>query len=162
MGLRYFKIILVFFVALQALFYVAGNLANWDSAVSTVGYVLSQQEHLYYPNHIFPALTSKALVVAALLIIVTAELSVGTLALKGCWYMWRARKDDAAAFDRAKQFGLMGCLMAMVVWFGGFIVIGGALFQMWQTQVGDGSWSGAFMMGGISALIYLVVEKNEA
>ena len=162
MALRTFKIVLTLFIALQALLYVAGNLTNWDSAVATVGYVLSQQEHLYYPNHIFPAITSKALTIAALLTIVTAELSVGLLTLKGTWDMWCQRNSDAISFNQSKKFALIGCLMAMVVWFGGFIVIGGALFQMWQTQVGEGSWNGAFLIGGISALVYLVVEKEDA
>ena len=43
----------------------------------------------------------------------------------------------------------MGAGMAMVVWFGGFIVIGAVLFQMWQTPIGAGSFHDAFIFAAI-------------
>lgn len=51
--------------------------------------------------------------------------------------------------------------MAMVVWFGGFIVLGGALFQMWQTEIGDSSFDGSFAYAVTAGLILLFVDRPD-
>jgi predicted small integral membrane protein len=52
--------------------------------------------------------------------------------------------------------------MAMVVWFGGFIVVGGVLFQMWQTQIGAGSLKDAFVFAASGGLVLLFVNSPDA
>lgn len=157
MAIRMLKIILVIFVGLQGLFYVAGNLANWSSGIGAVAYVLGMEGHDVYGTHIFPAITSSALVTIAFLVIVSGEFLVGALSLKGAWDLWQARNGGADEFNSAKTFAILGAGMALVVWFGGFVVIGGALFQMWQTQVGSGSFNGAFVYAVTSGLVLLFV-----
>lgn len=161
MAIRYLKIILVFFVGLQALLYVTGNIANWDSAVHHVGYVLGMEGHELYTVPIFPAITHGVLVTIAFLIILTGEFLVGALSLKGAWDLWKVRKDAADAFNASKTYAVLGTGMAMVVWFGGFIVIGGALFQMWQTQLGDASFSGAFVYAVTAGVVMLFVNQPD-
>jgi predicted small integral membrane protein len=51
--------------------------------------------------------------------------------------------------------------MALVVWFGGFIVIGGVLLQMWQTQIGAGSFHDAFRFAAIGGLVLLFVSQTD-
>ena len=46
MAIRILKIVLVVFVGLQGWLYVAGNIANWDSGLSAVGYVLGMEGHV--------------------------------------------------------------------------------------------------------------------
>ena len=162
MLIRYMKIVLVVFVGLQGFLYVAGNTANWDAAVGAVGYVLSHQENAVYTNQIFPSITSPALVTLALVLIITGEFLVGALSFKGAWDLWKVRKAGALDFNGAKTFAIAGPAMAMIVWFGGFIVIGGALFQMWQSPVGSGSFQGAFIYGGVSALVLLFVSQPDS
>lgn len=161
MAIRYLKIILVLFVGLQAWFYVAGNIANWDSGLAVIAFVLGMEGHEYYPVHIFPALTSSAAHVAAFVIILIGEFLVGALSLKGALDLWRVRNANAEAFHDAKRTAIAGCAMAMVVWFGGFIVIGGALFQMWQTEIGDGSLDGSFVYAVTAGLILLFVDRPD-
>ena len=45
----------------------------------------------------------------------------------GAWKLWSARRGDADAFNRAKGTAILGCGLAMLVWFGGFSVIATAL-----------------------------------
>jgi len=161
MTIRLLKIILVMFVGLQGCLYVAGNLANWDSGLSAVGYVLGMEGHEVYGNHIFPPITNPVLVTIAFLSIISGEFLVGALSLTGAWHLWRERRSDAESFNSAQKFAILGAGMAMVVWFGGFVVIGGALFQMWQTQVGTGSFEGAFIYGATSALVLLFVNSPD-
>ncbi len=162
MAIRILKIVLVVFVGLQGWFYVAGNLANWDTAHWAVGYVLGMEGHEVYGTHIFPAITHPVLVTLALLLIITGEFLVGALSLKGAWDLMRVVGEPAEVFNSSKTCSILGCGMAMVVWFGGFIVIGGALFQMWQTELGSGSFEGAFIYGASSFLVLLFVNSPDA
>ncbi len=162
MSIRILKIVLIVFVGLQAWFYVAGNIANWSTAHWAVGYVLGMEGHEVYGSHIFPPITHPALVSVALLAIITGEFLIGALSLKGAWDLIRVLKGPADVFHASKTYAILGCGMAMVVWFGGFIVIGGALFQMWQTELGSGSFEGAFIYGASSFLVLLFVNSPEA
>lgn len=98
----------------------------------------------------------------AFLVIILGEFLVGALSLTGAWHLWQARKGDGASFNSAKTYAILGAGMAMIVWFGGFVVLGGALFQMWQTQIGTGSFEGAFIYGATSAFILLFVNSPDA
>lgn len=161
MAIRYLKIILVVFVGLQGWFYVAGNIANWDAGLGAVGYVLSMGGNEAYPNGIFPSVTSPILVTIAFLLILVGEFLVGALSLKGAWDLWIARKEGSDGFNASKTYAILGCGMGMVVWFGGFIVIGGALFQMWQSPLGDLSFDGAFVYAITSGVTLLFVNSPD-
>jgi predicted small integral membrane protein len=162
MAIRYLKIILVVFVGLQGFLYVAGNIANWEAGLGAIGYVLGMQGHETYATHIFPPVTSPVLVTIAFLLILTGEFLVGALSFKGAWDLWNMRKGGTDSFNAAKTYAVLGAGMAMVVWFGGFIVIGGALFQMWQTQIGAGSFHDAFIFAASGGLVLLFVSNPDA
>ena len=82
MSSRYLKIILVIFVGLTGLLFVAGNIANWNAGLELVGFVLSMEGHEIYGSHIFPPVTNSALVTIAFLLILAGEFLVGVLSLK--------------------------------------------------------------------------------
>ena len=65
MSIRYLKIILVVFVGLAGLLFVAGNIANWDAGLELVGYVVGMEGHEIYGSHILPPVTNPALVAVA-------------------------------------------------------------------------------------------------
>ena len=162
MVIRLLKVMMVSFVGLQGMLYVIGNIANWSAAHSAVGYVLSMADHHVYSTPIFVSITNPLLVSVALCCIIAGEFLVAVLAFKGAWSMSINIKASSAQFHAAKKYALLGCGMAMIVWFGGFIVIGGALFQMWQTEIGNSSFEGAFIYGSISCLTLLFVNAVES
>ena len=162
MSIRYLKIILVVFVALTGLLFVAGNIANWDAGLDLVGYVLSMEGHEIYGSHIFPAVTNSSLVTIAYLLILAGEFLVGALSIKGAWDLWSVRKGSADAFNASKTYAVLGTGMAMVVWFGGFVVIGAVLFQMWQTKIGAGSFHDAFIFAVSGGMVMLFVSQPDA
>lgn len=162
MAIRYLKIILVFFVGLQALLYFADNIINWSSAVHHVTYVLSLEGHEIYSASLVPSITHAALVTTVLLVILFGELLVGVLSIKGAWDLWKERTSRADAFNASKTYAIFGPGMALVVWFGGFIVLGGALFQMWQTQLGDASLDGSFVYAMTAGVIMLFVNQPDS
>jgi predicted small integral membrane protein len=161
MLIRYLKVILVVFVGLTGLLFVAGNIANWNAGLESVGYVLSMEGHEIYSSHIFPPVTKSAFVTIAFLLILAGESLVGALSLKGAWDLWSSRKESADAFNASKTYAILGTGMAMVVWFGGFIVIGGVLFQMWQTKIGAGSFHDAFIFAVMGGLVLSFVNTPD-
>ena len=155
MEIRILKIVLILFVGLMALFFAAANITNWDPGLETVAYVLSMEGHDYYSNRIFPPIINPVLVTITFLAIIVGESLVGVLSLKGAWDLWRKRKVSGDEFDSAKKLAILGCGMAMVVWFGGFMVLGGGLFQMWQSEIGAGSFRDSFTVAVTSGIIML-------
>ncbi|KCZ84290.1 small integral membrane protein [Hyphomonas adhaerens MHS-3] len=159
--IRYFKIALIVLVGLQGLFYFISNAVNWEYAQMAVGAVLAQADSPAYPNPVIPAITSPLLIKLALIGIMTGELLVGLLCFKGAFDMWKQASGDAGAFNASKTWAIAGCCTALIVWFGIFQVFGAALFQMWQGQVGVGSFEGAFMYLAASALIMIFVNQKD-
>lgn len=158
---RHFKAILVLFASIQGFAYVAGNLMNFENARQVVSLVISQADHLYYPNHIIPVLEGNTAATIALFVIIAGEALVGLLCLKGAIDLFTAAGADAETFGSRKTFALLGTGMGMIVWFGGFIVVGAGLFQMWQTEIGSGSFEGAFIYAATNGLVYLIVGQPE-
>ncbi len=72
--------------------------------------------------------------------------------------MFLARKGSAEKFTAAKAAGLWAAGLALLTWFGLFGIVGGAFFQMWQTEAGDNSLRGAFFFALASAIVMLFVS----
>jgi len=159
--LRWLKIILVVFVALQGLFYALQNLVNLQAAHAFVSSVLSMANHAVYPNHFGPALGAAPLTWTALGIIIAGEFAVGLLALQGAYDMFASRRASAAVFAHAKRYAILACGVAVALWFGLFMVLGGAYFQMWQTPEGSGAFHSAFMYAAIAALVMIFLATHE-
>lgn len=154
---RLLKVFLVLFIGLQALLYALQNVANLEEALGAISYVLSNQQHTIYPNTMFFSVTAPALHWAVLATVLAGETSVGIFGIKGAWDMFRARSGSAEDFHAAKKAGAWAAGLALFVWFGLFMTVGAAFFQMWQTQAGAGSMEGAFMYAMISAVTMLFV-----
>ena len=160
--IRLLKCSLAFFVALFCIFYALQNVVNIQAAYGFVALIASMEGHVAYPNHFGPAIGSPALVWVMLWIIIILEFTAGLLAAKGAWDMWGARDADAATFNAAKKFGIIGAVFAVVVWYGLFGAIGGPYFQMWQTEAGLNSVRDASqfaMLHGVIA-IYLTMHDD--
>jgi predicted small integral membrane protein len=151
------KVALISVVALQGLLYAIQNVVNLDACYAAVAYALRMAEHTVYTASFGPAIENSILVWTAIALIIAGELSVGLVAATGAWQLWAARKRSSSDFNAAKGTGILGCGIAMLVWFGLFGALGGAYFQMWQTSAGALSLEGAFQYAGSSALIALYV-----
>jgi len=158
--LRWLKIVLVLCVALQGLFYALQNVANLDAARGFVAAVLTRAGQAAYPDTFAFGIQSPELIGAALWTVIVGELLVGLLGLKGAWDMARAR-GGGGAFEQAKRYAILACGVALLVWFGLFLVVGGAFFQMWQTELGAASMAGAFQFSAMSGIVMLFVAMPD-
>ena len=161
MNKRNLKIVLVGFVSLGALLWALQNIVNLESAYQSVAYVTSNADHAAYPKSLGPAISSPVLIWSALMIILLGEFATGLLAARGAYDMFSSRGKTASEFNASKRFAVLGCGAAVIVWFGIFTVIGGAYFQMWQTEIGDASFTGALHYAIINAAILIFVEMRD-
>jgi predicted small integral membrane protein len=160
--IRYLKIVLVAFAALMCLLYATHNVVNAQAAYGFVYAVFSQADNAAYPASIFPVITTPAIVWAALVFICLLEFTAGLVAARGAWELWQARHEAAADFNAAKTWALAGVGLGIVVWFGLFTTVGGAGFQMWQTQLGSASLMGAFQFTMQLGLVLLFVNMHDS
>ena len=148
-------------MSLVGIFYATQIIVNFDAAYGVISTVASMEGHNYYPNAFGPAITSPFLIYITLALIIAGEYLVGLLAAKGAMDMWQARAAKTEAFNAAKKFAILGAGMALVIWFGFFTVIGGAYFQMWQTDLGNSSLEGAFQLVGSIGLVLLFINMKD-
>jgi predicted small integral membrane protein len=149
------KVLFAALLGVMALIYALQDLINLQQSYATFASVLGQADHPAFPKSLFPALGSPLVEIAAW-VTMACEAATGALLLLGAWRLWSARKDTAA-FEAAKPTAKLGAAAAIVTWFGLFGVVGGAAFQMWQTQLGSGSLNDAFKFSvwGFFLLLYL-------
>ena len=161
MLMRYLKIILAFFIALFCLFYATQNLFNLQSAHWFVSTTLAMEGHELYPRHFGPAFSSPTMAWIALWIIIVLEYLAAALALKGAREMWRARKEPSNVFQDSKYYVMASAGVALFIWFGLFSAVGGAYFQMWQTEAGTGALQGSFWYFAGIALVALYINQED-
>jgi predicted small integral membrane protein len=87
-----------------------------------------------------------------------------TLATATCWLgAWRCarqRRASRAEFERSKSTSVVALTMVLLLFFCGFLTVGGEWYMMWQSQ----SWSGVDPAGrlfAIHALILLWLTQPE-
>jgi predicted small integral membrane protein len=162
MAIRIIKTALIVFVSLLCLLYGIQNIVNLDSAYMFVSTALGMEGHAAYPDSLGPGITSPFLIWISLAIIIFLELVAGLLAGKGAWDMWSARSATADEFNAAKNFAILGGGMALIIWFGLFSAIGGAYFQMWQTELGGASLAGAFQFAALIGIVVIFVNTPDS
>lgn len=157
--IRIIKILLAIFASLFCLMYALQNLVNLQAAYGFVAAMAGMEGHAAYPNHFGPAINSPALIWIMLWIIIGLELLAGLLSAKGAFDMWRARRTKAEQFNTAKKYALAGTGVGVIIWFGIFSAVGGAYFQMWQTEIGNSVLRDAFGFAVMQGLIFLVIQS---
>ena len=75
---------------------------------------------------------------AAYIVIIVMEIGMAFCCLKGGWLLFRNVRGNAYSFNAAKNWGIAGITIGIIVWFLGFEVIGGEWFAMWQSSTWNG------------------------
>ena len=83
-------------------------------------------------------------------------LAAGAVALGG------ALRADAATFENAKRFTVIGVTLAFLIWFTGFMVVGGEWFAMWQSKIWNGQESAfRFYLTALAVLVFVNQPDRE-
>jgi predicted small integral membrane protein len=161
MMFRVLKSLLVLCVGLNALIFALQNVANLNEVYSEMAYVISGAGHKAYPHTFFFYSNAPVLVWTSLVVVLLLEFAIALFGLKGAWDLLSARNDSREQFHEAKRAGAWAGGLAILTWFGMFVVVGGAFFQMWQTEAGLGSLQDAFELATISAVTVLFVYLTD-
>jgi predicted small integral membrane protein len=109
----------------------------------------------------YRAVSSPALHHAAYAAIIAGEGLTGLMLAYAAWRLWRLRKASAADFAAAKATVALGTAMAFLVWFVGFLVIGGEWFAMWQSSTWNGQESAFRFVACFLLVSVFVMQKEE-
>src|SRR5690625_2416444 len=110
------------------------NITDYGSNFEFVKHVLSMDTTFPDNAAMYRAITEPALWHFGYWVIIAGEGLTFILFFLGAIAMFRARHEAAMDFDRSKNLVVAGATMGFLVWFFGFMVVGGEWFLMWQSK----------------------------
>ena len=162
MIIRLAKIAMTATLAAFAFIVTYDNLIDYGTNYEFVKHVLSMDTT--FPGNALTgrAITDPRLVALGHAGIIAAEGVTFALLLVAAIAMLFALRAPAAAFRRAKFWLVAGVTMGFLVWFFGFMVVGGEYFAMWQSK----TWNGQepafrFYMTMLAVLIFVNQPDGE-
>lgn len=154
--IRLCQTLFVFLIGAFAMSVVLNNLRDPQSNLRFVTHLMSM-------DTVFPdsrlrrrAITSPALHRLAFALIVVVEAAAAVLCLAGAVRMALAMFADAPVFHAAKDIAFAGLGVGFLLWFGGFMIIGGQWFASWQSRDWNGRES-AFMFYAAIGMVFLAL-----
>lgn len=138
LAVRSVKVAMVASTALFALLVTCDNLVDYGSNYEFVRHTLSMDTT--FPGNALKgrAITSPALWSLDYWLIILAEALVGVVLAAGAVRLAAALRADSRRFNAAKSWAIAGIGLGFLLWFTGFLVIGGEWFAMWQSKVWNG------------------------
>ena len=155
------KAIMIVLVALWGFVGAFQNLINWNGTLGAIGAVTSMAT-IDGGTESWQATSNILVIWLGALFIVISKVATGILCFIGSVGMWRAKESDLSAYTSAKKVALTGCAVAMIMLFGGFIVIAESWFELWRSESMLGPvLQSSFRYGGMIALVALFVASKE-
>lgn len=148
-------------VAIWGFVGVIHNLVDWGGTMSAVGAATSMT---LIPEGAdsWQATANPIVIWVGSLFILLSKLATGILCSFGAVGMWRADGFADSAYCKAKNIALSGCAIAIIMLFGGFIVIAESWFELWRVEsMLAPVLQSAFRYGGMIGLIALFVASKE-
>ena len=159
---RFAKLTMVSSLAVFAFIVTFDNLTDYTSNYAFVQHVLSMDTTFVDSALKYRAITSPLLWHLAYGLIIVVEGVTCAFLLAGAVAMARSFRAGAADFNGAKRFAVIGVTVAFLLWFGGFMVVGGEWFAMWQSKLWNGQEPAfRFYMTALAVLIFVNQPDKE-
>ena len=161
-AMRVMKAVLVASIGAWAVLVAYGNIVDYDANWAFVRHVLSMDT--VFPDNPLKsrAITDPALQRIAYALIIGTEWIMAVACLYGAWRLLRAR-GDRAAFIAAKVPAAMGLAVVFLLYFVGFMAVGGEWFSMWQSAVWNGQPGAVrFITCAMFVMIVLLLPEEDA
>lgn len=152
---RLCKIVMVLGLAAFAFLVTFNNITDYNSNFVFVQHVLSMDTTFPDNAAMYRAITVPWMWHVGYWGIIAGEGLTFVLLLIGALRMWGALRATPAEFDRAKTITVMGATVGFLVWFVGFIVVGGEWFLMWQSEWNGQDAAFRFYMSMLAVLIFV-------
>lgn len=157
---RLVKVAMVASVALFGLVVSFNNMVDYGSNYEFVRHTLSM-------DTIFPgsalkwrAIPQPAAWAIAYWLIILAEAAVGLLLAFATLRLATTLHANARMFNTAKRYAVLGAGLGFLLWFTGFMVVGGEWFAMWQSKVWNGQQSAFHFYVTLLAVIIFVNQPD--
>lgn len=160
LNIRLWKTFMVLSVGVWGVLVASGNLLDYDSNWQFVRHVLSM-DTVFPDNKLrYRAITDPTIQAAGYWLIIATEWLMGLTCLAGAWRLFRTRKD-AQAFVAAKPLAAAGLVLVFLLYYLGFVVIGGEWFSMWQSSIWNGQGKAAIFAGCAVAVLLVLLQREE-
>jgi predicted small integral membrane protein len=160
MTIRWSKCVLVLGVAFFCTLVVFNNLTDYDSNFQFVRHVLQMDSTFPGNGGMWRAINSAAFHHIAYDFVILWEAVNAAMAWWGGIRLLRAVKATAAGFAAAKAQSVVALTMGIVLWFVGFIAVGGEWYLMWQSKTWNGQ-DAAFRLVVVLGIVLLYVVGPE-
>jgi predicted small integral membrane protein len=157
--MRASKLLLTWAVALYASLVVFNNVTDYDSNYAFVSHVLKMDTTFPGNRAMWRAIDSPGMHHAAYVLIILVEAIVALICWAGGLRLLRAIKN-AERFNQAKALAIAGLTLGIVLWFTGFITIGGEWFAMWQSKIWNAQ-EAAFRLIVIFGIVLLLLVQPD-
>jgi len=158
---RRLKIFMTGGLAFLCALITAGNIHDPGSNLLFVRHVFSMDTIVPASRMADHAMPTPMLWRIAFWMIVAGEGVTAVFFMLGTFELFNARKSKARDFHRAKRFVFAGAGCGFLVWFIGFLAVGGEWFAMWQSQVWNGQ-PAAFRFLASILLVLIFVNQPDA
>lgn len=159
--LRKTKSIMILTVALWGFVGAFHNVIDWEGTIGAISAATSMST-IAGGTESWQATDNVLVIWIGAFFIVASKLTTGALCGIGSMRMWRATALDSSAYNAAKDIALTGCAVAMIMLFGGFVVIAESWFELWRSESMLGPvLQSAFRYGAMIMLIGIFVSSND-
>lgn len=159
--LKTVKAIMMLSVALWGFLGAIHNVVDWNGTLGAVGAATSMVT-IEGGADSWQATANPIVIWIGALFVMLSKLATGALCSLGAIGMWRAKSSDNQAYNAAKSIALTGCAVAIIMLFGGFIVIAEGWFELWRAETMRGPvLQSAFRYAGMIGLIALFVASKD-
>jgi predicted small integral membrane protein len=161
-AIRLVKTAMVASTALFALLVAYNNLADYNSNYEFVRHTLSMDTT--FPDNALKgrAITSPTLWTIGYWAIILVEAATGLVLAYGALRLMLALRAPAAVFAAAKPYVVIGVGLGFLLWFTGFMVVGGEWFLMWQSKTWNGQQAAfRFYMTLMAVGIFICLKDGD-
>lgn len=161
-AIRLVKTTMVASIALFALLTAYNNIVDYGSNYTFVRHTLTMDTT--FPDNALKgrALTSPVAWTLAYWLIILIEAVTGIMLAFAAWRLAR-RLRHPASFNAAKAYVVIGVGLGFLLWFTGFMVLGGEWFLMWQSRQWNGQEAAfRFYMTLLAVGIFVSLPDGDA
>jgi predicted small integral membrane protein len=159
---RLAKVTMVAALAAYALIVAYDNIVDYGSNYEFVRHVLTMDTAFDTSTLKYRAITNETIWRVAYALIIGVEGLTGLLLMFGAMVLLKRLTAPGKTFNQSKTWAVVGLTVGFCLWFGGFMVIAGEYFSMWQSKVWNAQ-EAAFRIAAIilGVLIYLTLPDDD-
>jgi predicted small integral membrane protein len=158
---RLAKTVMVASLAAFVLLVAYGNLTDYGSNFEFVRHVLSMDSIFPDSKLKYRAVTTPVLWHLAYCSIIAGQLLTGFALAAGTMEMAYNLRSDASSFQRSKRFVYIGGAIGFLIWFFGFMAVGGEWFAMWQSKEWNGQEAAFRIYMAIIGVLVFVIQPDD-